>query len=120
MAAGTNLFAAALLGLVVHWRIYPVIFALPIWLFLPGRGESPPRKTAAAVGAMPLSERTANRSGVSAAAAGGALRLGGSGRKALEPLIDCEGASLPHAMLRGALDLFSRCEVTAELLILGD
>ena len=38
--AGRTLWAAAAYGLVVHWRIYPIIYALPIWLFLPAADES--------------------------------------------------------------------------------
>ena len=44
-SAGNILWAAAAFGLVVHWRIYPVIYALPIWLYLPSRDESSALRT---------------------------------------------------------------------------
>ena len=33
---GRHVQAGAVFGLVVHWRIYPIIYALPVLLFLPG------------------------------------------------------------------------------------
>lgn len=108
-----RLSAAMLLGLVVHWRIYPIIYALPIWLFLPSGGESRARRSAAAGGAA-LQEPGCTGEGAvrSAAADGGAPRLSGSGTKAPESSTGGEGASQKQGPLRMVLDFFSRCEGT--------
>ena len=49
-------------GLVMHWRIYPVIYALPVLLFLPSRGGGPG-------GEPPL-----RKDGAAAAQRGGVIR----------------------------------------------
>ena len=37
---GRHVQAGAVFGLVVHWRIYPVIYALPVLLFLSGQRQN--------------------------------------------------------------------------------
>lgn len=79
-----------LLGLVVHWRIYPVIFALPIWLFLPSGGKS--------------------RLSISAAASKGEPPPKGSAAQTPSSSTGGKGESQPQSTMWRALNFFSRYE----------
>jgi hypothetical protein len=62
--SGKHAQAGATFGLVVHWRIYPVIYALPVLLFLPHGGSpygrEPPREDGAAAAQQRVGFMTAS------------------------------------------------------------
>ena len=109
-SAGRHLWAAAAFGLVVHWRIYPVIYALPILLFLPSRGESSILRTRREATSAVTDLRTLNvprkrdQEHLPAVAAGeGSAEVSAAFEVSTEGVPACEGSVEGSAACEGSL-----------------